>query len=207
MYVLAGKKKLEQVKNKDLVELKEKAQTSKLPEDAQAASDLENAINRFEKKLHDLELTRVIAIQMAPQIRLVQNNDTQMVEKIQSTLVNTIPLWKSQMLIAMGISHSKEAIKAQNEVTEMTNKMLNQNAELLKTATVDTAKESERAIVDIETLRSTNAKLIETLDEVKRVQEEGRAKRAQAQIELRKIETELNEKMTGLSDDLKKEMQ
>ena len=207
MYILAGKKKLEEVKNKDLVELKEKAQTSKLPEDAQAASDLENAINRFEKKLHDLELTRVIAIQMAPQIRLVQNNDTQMVEKIQSTLVNTIPLWKSQMLIAMGISHSKEAIKAQNEVTEMTNKMLNQNAELLKTATVDTAKESERAIVDIETLRSTNAKLIETLDEVKRVQEEGRAKRAQAQIELRKIETELNEKMTGLSDDLKKEMQ
>ena len=207
MYILAGQKKLEEVKNKDLVELKEKAQTSKLPEDAQAASDLENAINRFEKKLHDLELTRVIAIQMAPQIRLVQNNDTQMVEKIQSTLVNTIPLWKSQMLIAMGISHSKEAIKAQNEVTEMTNKMLNQNAELLKTATVDTAKESERAIVDIETLRSTNAKLIETLDEVKRVQEEGRAKRAQAQIELRKIETELNEKMTGLSDDLKKEMQ
>lgn len=205
MYILAGKKRLEEVKNKDLVALRNKAQESKLPEDAQAASDLENAINRFEKKLHDLELTRVISIQMAPQIRLVQNNDTQMVEKIQSTLINTIPLWKSQMLIAMGISHSKEAIKAQNEVTEMTNKMLNQNAELLKTATIDTARESERAIVDIETLRNTNARLIETLDEVKRVQEEGRSKRAQAQIELRKIETELNDKLTNLSDNLKKE--
>lgn len=205
MYILAGKKKLEEVRNKDLVALRAKAQESKLPEDAQAASDLENAINRFEKKLHDLELTRVISIQMAPQIRLVQNNDTQMVEKIQSTLINTIPLWKSQMLIAMGISHSKEAIKAQNEVTEMTNKMLNQNAELLKSATIDTAKESERAIVDIETLRNTNARLIETLDEVKRVQEEGRSKRAQAQIELRKIETELNDKLTNLYDNLKKE--
>lgn len=205
MYILAGKKKLEEVRNKDLVALRAKAQESKLPEDAQAASDLENAINRFEKKLHDLELTRVISIQMAPQIRLVQNNDTQMVEKIQSTLINTIPLWKSQMLIAMGISHSKEAIKAQNEVTEMTNKMLNQNAELLKSATIDTAKESERAIVDIETLRNTNARLIETLDEVKRVQEEGRSKRAQAQIELRKIETELNDKLTNISDNLKKE--
>ncbi len=205
MYILAGKKKLEEVRNKDLVALRAKAQESKLPEDAQAASDLENAINRFEKKLHDLELTRVISIQMAPQIRLVQNNDTQMVEKIQSTLINTIPLWKSQMLIAMGISHSKEAIKAQNEVTEMTNKMLNQNAELLKSATIDTAKESERAIVDIETLRNTNARLIETLDEVKRVQEEGRSKRAQAQIELRKIETELNDKLTKISDNLKKE--
>ena len=142
---------------------------------------------------------------MAPQIRLVQNNDTLMVEKIQSTLVNTIPLWKSQMVIAMGISHSEEAIKAQNEVTEMTNKMLEQNAQMLKTATVNTAKETERGIVDIETLKNTNARLIETLDEVKRIQEEGRTKRAEAQLELRKIETELNDKLSGLSDDLKKE--
>ena len=205
MYILAGKKKLEDVKNNDLPALKEKAQASGLPEDAQAASDLENAINRFEKKIHDLELTRVVAIQMAPQIRLVQNNDTLMVEKIQSTLVNTIPLWKSQMVIAMGISHSQEAIKAQNEVTEMTNKMLEQNAEMLKTATVNTAKETERGIVDIETLKNTNARLIETLDEVKRIQEEGRSKRAEAQIELRKIETELNEKLAGVAKDLKEE--
>ena len=205
MYILAGKKKLEDVKNNDLPALKEKAQASGLPEDAQAASDLENAINRFEKKIHDLELTRVVAIQMAPQIRLVQNNDTLMVEKIQSTLVNTIPLWKSQMVIAMGISHSQEAIKAQNEVTEMTNKMLEQNAEMLKTATVNTVKETERGIVDIETLKNTNARLIETLDEVKRIQEEGRSKRAEAQIELRKIETELNEKLAGVAKDLKEE--
>ncbi len=205
MYILAGKMKLEEVKSKDLPILKEKAQSSNLPEDAQAVSDLENAINRFEKKIHDLELTRVVSIQMAPQIRLVQNNDTLMVEKIQSTLVNTIPLWKSQMVIAMGISHSEEAIKAQNEVTEMTNKMLEQNAQMLKTATVNTAKETERGIVDIETLKNTNARLIETLDEVKRIQEEGRTKRAEAQLELRKIETELNDKLSGLSDDLKKE--
>ncbi len=204
MYILAGQKKLEDVKNNELVTLRNKAQASGLPEDGQALNDLENAINRFEKKLHDLELTRVISIQMAPQIRLVQNNDTMMVEKIQSTLVNTIPLWKSQMVIAMGVSHSQEAIKAQNEVTEMTNKLLKQNADMLKSATIETAKETERGIVDIETLKETNAKLIETLDEVKRIQEEGRAKRAEAQVELRKIETELNQKMTDTRKELQK---
>ena len=170
MYIMAGKKKLEDVKNNDLPKLRAEAARTGLPEDAQAANDLENAIIRFEKKIHDLELTRVIAIQTAPQIRLVQNNDTMMVEKIQSTLVNTITLWKSQMVIAMGIGHSHEAIKAQNEVTEMTNKLLKQNAEMLKTATVETAKATERGIVDLETLKNTNAKLIETLDEVKRIQ-------------------------------------
>ena len=198
MYILAGQKRLEEIKNNDLPKALKKAEESGLPEDAQAANDLSNAINRFEKKLHDLELTRVVSIQMAPQIRLVQNNDTIMTEKIQSTLVNTIPLWKSQMLIALGISHSKEAIKAQNEVTEMTNKMLKQNAEMLKTATIDTAEESERGIIDIETLTKTNQKLIETLDEVKRIQREGREKRAQAQVELRKIENELNKKLTDV---------
>lgn len=203
MYILAGQKRLEEIKNNELPAALKKAEESGLPQDAQAANDLSNAINRFEKKLHDLELTRVVSIQMAPQIRLVQNNDTMMTEKIQSTLVNTIPLWKSQMLIAMGISHSKEAIKAQNEVTEMTNKMLKHNAEALKMATIDTAKESERGIVDVETLTETNKKLIETLDEVKRIQEEGREKRAQAQIELRKIETELNEKLTDIRREAK----
>ena len=203
MYILAGKKKLEDVKNNELPKLRAEAAKTGLPEDAQAANDLENAIIRFEKKIHDLELTRVIAIQTAPQIRLVQNNDTMMVEKIQSTLVNTIPLWKSQMVIAMGIGHSHEAIKAQNEVTEMTNKLLKQNAEMLKTATVETAKATERGIVDLETLKNTNAKLIETLDEVKRIQEEGRAKRAEAQIELRRIETELNQKLSGVEESLK----
>ena len=198
MYILAGQKRLEEIKNNDLPKALKKAEESGLPEDAQAANDLSNAINRFEKKLHDLELTRVVSIQMAPQIRLVQNNDTIMTEKIQSTLVNTIPLWKSQMLIALGISHSKEAIKAQNEVTEMTNKMLKQNAEMLKTATIDTAKESESDKNDIETLTETNQKLIETLDEVKRIQKEGREKRAQAQVELRKIENELNKKLTDV---------
>ena len=204
MYILAGKKRLEEIKATDLVEVREKAQKSGLPEDAQAANDLDNAINRFEKKLHDLELTRIISLQMAPQIRLVQNNDTMMVEKIQSSLVNTIPLWKSQMLIAMGVNNSHEAIKAQNEVTEMTNKMLKQNADMLKTATIETAKETERGIVDIETLRNTNARLIETLDEVKHIQEEGRAKRAEAQLELRKIETELSQKLAGVSKELEK---
>ena len=203
MYIMAGKKKLEDVKNNDLPKLRAEAARTGLPEDAQAANDLENAIIRFEKKIHDLELTRVIAIQTAPQIRLVQNNDTMMVEKIQSTLVNTIPLWKSQMVIAMGIGHSHEAIKAQNEVTEMTNKLLKQNAEMLKTTTVETAKATERGIVDLETLKNTNAKLIETLDEVKRIQEEGRAKRAEAQIELRRIETELNQKLSGVEESLK----
>lgn len=203
MYILAGYKHLEKVKTEDLPAALKKAEESGLPEDAQAANDLSAAINRFEKKLYDLELTRMVSIQMAPQIRLVQNNDTMMVEKIQSTLVNTIPLWKSQMLIALGIAHSQEAIKAQNEVTEMTNKMLKQNAESLKMATINTAKESERGIVDIETLTQTNQKLIETLEEVKKIQEEGRTKREAAQVELRRIETELQSKLTDVHDSIK----
>ena len=198
MYILAGYKRLEEIKEKDLKEALKKAEETGLPEDAQAANDLSEAINRFEKKLHDLELTRMVSIQMAPQIRLVQNNDTLMTEKIQSTLVNTIPLWKSQMLIALGIAHSKEAVKAQNEVSEMTNKMLKENAENLKMATIETAKESERGIVDIETLTETNKKLIETLEEVKRIQTEGREKRAAAQQELRRIETELQKELTDV---------
>ena len=198
MYILAGYKRLDEIKKNDLPAALKKAEESGLPEDAQAANDLSEAINRFEKKLHDLELTRMVSIQMAPQIRLVQNNDTLMTEKIQSTLVNTIPLWKSQMLIALGIAHSKEAVKAQNEVSEMTNKMLKQNAEQLKMATIETAKESERGIVDIETLTETNKKLIETLEEVKRIQTEGREKRLAAQQELRRIETELQKELTDV---------
>lgn len=200
MYILAGNKKLEELKTKDLPQALKKAEESKLPEDAQAANDLSEAINRFEKKLHDLELTRMVSIQMAPQIRLVQNNDTLMTEKIQSTLVNTIPLWKSQMLIALGLAHSKEAVKAQNEVSEMTNKMLKENAQNLKMATIDTAKESERGIVDIETLTETNKRLIETLQEVRKIQDDGRVKRAEAQKELRRIEIELKEKLTDITE-------
>ena len=198
MYILAGYKRLAEIKANELPAALKKAEESGLPEDAQAANDLSEAINRFEKKLHDLELTRMVSIQMAPQIRLVQNNDTLMTEKIQSTLVNTIPLWKSQMLIALGIAHSKEAVKAQNEVSEMTNQMLKQNAENLKMATVETAKEAERGIVDIETLTETNKKLIETLEEVKRIQIEGREKRAAAQLELRRIEAELQKELTDV---------
>ncbi len=198
MYILAGYKKLDELKNNDLKAALEKAKQTNDPEDAQKANDLSNAINRFEKKLHDLELTRIVSIQTGPQIRLVQNNDTLMVEKIQSTLVNTIPLWKSQMLIALGISHSNDAAKAQNEVSEMTNRMLKENAENLKMATIETAKQSERGIVDIETLTETNKKLIETLEEVSKIQSEGREKRAAAQVELRKIETELSNKLTDI---------
>lgn len=198
MYILAGYKALDKYKNSDLPKALEKAAKTGAPEDAQAANDLSNSINRFEKKLHDLELTRMVSVQMAPQIRLVQNNDTQMVEKIQSTIVNTIPLWKSQMLIALGINHSKEALKAQNEVTEMTNRMLKENAANLKMATIETAKQAERGIVDIETLTDTNKKLIETLEEVQHIQEDGRKKRAEAQVELRKIEAELQQKLTDV---------
>lgn len=198
MYILAGYKALDKYKNEDLPKALEKASKTGAPEDAQAANDLSNSINRFEKKLHDLELTRMVSVQMAPQIRLVQNNDTQMVEKIQSTIVNTIPLWKSQMLIALGINHSKEALKAQNEVTEMTNRMLKENAANLKMATIETAKQAERGIVDIETLTDTNKKLIETLEEVQHIQEDGRKKRAEAQVELRKIEAELQRKLTDV---------
>ncbi len=198
MYILAGYKRLDEIKKNDLPAALKKAEESGLPEDAQAANDLSEAINRFEKKLHDLELTRMVSIQMAPQIRLVQNNDTLMTDKIHSTLVNTIPLWKSQMLIALGIAHSKEAVKAQNEVSEMTNKMLKENAEALKMATIETAKESERGIVDIETLTETNKKLIETLEEVKRIQTEGREKRLAAQNELRRIEAQLQHELTDV---------
>lgn len=200
MYILAGKKKLAQVEQTELPALRKKAEETGLPEDAQAANDLANLCNRFEKKIHDLELTRMISIQMAPQIRLVQSNDTMMTEKIQSTLVNTIPLWKSQMVLALGITHSKEAAKAQREVTDMTNELLKKNAETLKMATVETAKESERGIVDIETLRTTNESLISTLDEVLRIQEEGRQKRKEAEVELNRIETELKSKLLAMNN-------
>ncbi len=200
MYILAGKKKLNEVEKEELPRLMEKAQKSGLPEDAQAANDLASLCNRFEKKLHDLELTRMISIQMAPQIRLVQNNDTLMSEKIQSTIVNTIPLWKSQMVLAIGINHSEQAARAQREVTDMTNELLRKNAEVLKTATIETAKESERGIVDMETLKITNESLITTLDEVVRIQTEGRAKRQEAEIELRRMEGELKQKLLEMSN-------
>lgn len=195
MYILAGYKRLDDIKNNELPALIEKAKQSGLNQDTQAANDLSNAINRFEKKLHDLELTRTVSLQMGPQIRLVQNNDTLMTEKIQSTLVNTIPLWKSQMVLALGVNHSREAMKAQNEVSNMTNELLKKNADVLKMATVETAKESERGIVDIETLKHTNEQLISTLDEVLKIQTEGKAKREEAQKELSKIEGELNAKL------------
>ena len=199
MYILAGKKKLQKVQAEDLPALQAKAQASGLPEDAQAANDLSSMCNRFEKKLHDLELTRMISIQMAPQIRLVQNNDTLMSEKIQSTLVNTIPLWKSQMVLAMGITHSQQAAQAQREVTDMTNELLRRNAATLKMATVETAKESERGVVDMETLKAANESLISTLDEVVRIQDEGRQKRREAEVELGRIETELKQKLLEVS--------
>ena len=199
MYILAGKKKLASVKAKELPELMARAQRTGLPEDAQAVNDYNAMIDRFEKKLHDLELTRMISIQMAPQIRLIQNNDTLMAEKIQSTIVNTIPLWKSQMVLALGVAHSQQAASAQREVTNMTNELLRKNAETLKMATIETAKESERGIVDIETLKKTNENLISTLDEVMRIQTEGRKKRADAEVELNRIENELKNKLMTLS--------
>lgn len=199
MYIMAGKRKLARVQQEELPVLLDKAAKSGLPEDAQAANDLSSMLNRFEKKLHDLELTRMISIQMAPQIRLVQNNDTLMTEKIQSTLVNTIPLWKSQMVLAIGISHSEQAAKAQREVTDMTNDLLKKNAEVLKTATIQTAKESERGIVDMETLKKTNESLITTLDEVVRIQADGRTKRREAEVELSRMEGELKSKLLQLS--------
>lgn len=194
-YILAGKKKLEETRNGKLAELKNKAMMSGLPEDAQAARDLDEKCNRFEKKLHDLELTRTIAMQTAPQIRLIQNNDTVMVEKIQTTIVNTIPLWKSQMVLALGIAHSAEATQAQRQVTDITNELLRKNAEMLHTATVEIAKESERGIVDLETLQKTNADLIQTLDDVMRIQMEGRQKRQAAESEMRRMEDELKRKL------------
>ena len=203
MYIIAGYKAIDDYKENVLKAAIKKHEETGLPEDAQKVKDAEDAINRFEKRVHDLELTRVVSLQMAPQIRLVQNNDTLMAEKIQSTIVNTIPLWKSQILITLGIEHSKEAIDAENAVSEMTNKMLKQNAESLKIATVEAAKASERGIVDVETLTETNKKLIETLDEVKQIQEEGRTKRAAALVELRRIENELQDKLTEVKDTLK----
>lgn len=198
MYILAGKKKLVKLQSEELPALAEKARLSGLPEDAQAANDFSALCDRFEKKIHDLELTRMISIQMAPQIRLVQNNDTLMSEKIQSTIVNTIPLWKSQMVLALGIAHSTQAARAQREVSDMTNQLLRKNAETLKMSTIETAKESERGIVDVETLRITNQSLISTLDEVMRIQTEGRQKRKAAEIELNQIEEELKKKLLTL---------
>lgn len=198
MYILAGRKRLAQTRDNDLKALTARAHQSGLPEDAQAANDLAALCDRFDKKLHDLELTRMISIQMAPQIRLVQNNDTLMSEKIQSTLVNTIPLWKSQMVLAIGVTNSQQAAAAQREVTDMTNELLRKNAATLKMATIETAKESERGVVDIETLRETNQQLISTLDEVVKIQEEGRQKRREAETELGRIENELKQKLLDI---------
>ena len=199
MYILAGKKKLEQARTVELPALLAKAERSGLPEDTQAANDFAAMCERFEKKIYDLELTRTISMQMAPQIRLIQSNDAAMSEKIQSTLVNTIPLWKSQMVIAIGLSHSTEAAKAQREVTDMTNALLKKNAETLKIATIETARETQRGIVDIETLTATNQTLISTLDEVMKIQEDGRAKRRSAEQELGRIEDEMRQKLLAVS--------
>lgn len=195
IYIAAGKKKLEDTRSSELPELVKKANESGRPEDIQAAKDLESLCQRFEKKVHDLELTRMIAVQTAPQIRLVQNNDTQMVEKIQSTIVNTVPLWKSQMVLALGVEHSAQAAKAQRDVTDMTNELLRKNAERLKMATVESAREAERGIVDMETLRNTNASLISTLDEVVKIQQEGRQKRREAEAEISRLESDLKAKL------------
>ena len=198
MYILAGKRRLNEVRTTTLPELVEKAKQSGLPEDAQAANDMDALCNRFEKKIHDLELTRIISIQMAPQIRLVQGNDTLMTEKIQTTIVNTIPLWKSQMELALGLTHSQNALEAQRRVTDLTNELLKKNADALKTASVETAKETERGIVDIETLKLTNESLISTLDEVLHIQEDGRQKRREAEAELSRMEGELKQKLLEL---------
>ena len=195
MYILAGKKKLEEVRNGALQQAMDKAKQSGLPEDAQKARDLADQCERFEKKLYDLELTRNISLQMGPQIRLLQNNNAMMAEKIQSTIVNTIPLWKNQMVLALGLAHSQQAMQAERAVTDMTNELLKKNAETLKMGTIETAKESQRGIVDIETLQQTNKSLIETLDELNKIQSEGRAKRAAAEQELTRIEDELKQKM------------
>ena len=200
MYIAAGKKKLEREREVTLPKLREAAAASGLPEDAQAVSDFVEICNRFERKLHDLELTRMVSVQMAPQIRLLQNNDTMMTEKIQTVLVNTIPLWKSQMVLALGIAHSEEAMKAQRSVTDMTNELLRQNAEKLHSSTVEIAKETERGVVDIETLTHTNEQLIATLDEVRQIQAEGSEKRRAAEQKLREIETELKEKLVSINE-------
>ena len=195
MYILAGRKKLQQVRENDLAAAEAKAKASGLPEDAQAARDLADQCERFEKKLYDLELTRNISLQMGPQIRLLQNNNTMMAEKIQSTIVNTIPLWKNQMVLALGLAHTQKAMQAERAVTDMTNDLLKKNAEALKMGTIETARESQRGVVDIETLQQTNKSLIETLDELNKIQNEGRAKRVAAEQELTRIEDELKTKM------------
>ncbi len=199
MYILAGKQKLDHAKNVELPALLAKAEQSGLPEDTQKAKDFSEMCNRFEKKIYDLELSRTVSLQMAPQIRLIQSNDTVMSDKIQSTLVNTIPLWKSQMVIAIGVNHATEAAQAQREVSDMTNALLRKNAEQLKMATIETAREAERGIVDIETLQATNQTLISTLDEVMKIQEDGRQKRAAAEAELQKIEAEMRKKLLEMS--------
>ena len=200
MYILAGKQKLEEVRGGKLRELEQRAKASGLAEDAQAAKDLADKCDRFEKKIYDLELTRTISIQTAPQIRMIQNNDNVMVEKIQTTLVNTIPLWKNQMVLALGIAHSTEAAQAQRQVTDITNALLKQNAEKLHMASVETAKEAERGIVDIETLKKTNAELIQTFDDVMKIQSEGRAQRLAAEAEMAKMENELKAKLLQIRD-------
>ena len=198
MYIIAGKQKLADVRANDLEELRKKAEATGAAEDAQKYNDMVNLCNRFEKKLHDLELTRMVSLQMGPQTRLLQNNDTLMVEKIQSSLVNTIPLWKSQMVLALGMEHSRQATAAQNAVTEATNNLLKKNADMLKMGTIATAKEAERSIIDIETLQHTNEQLISTLDEVINIQRDGAEKRKAAEVELGRIEGELKQKLMQL---------
>lgn len=200
MYIIAGRKKLNAARTVDLPQFVRRADETRLPEDAQAARDFADLCNRFEKRLYDLELTRMVAIQMAPQIRLVQNNNTIMTEKIQSTIMNTIPLWKSQMVIALGLAHSREALAAQRAVTDLTNELLKKNAETLKLGTIETAREAERGVVDIETLQQTNESLISTLDEVLKIQEEGRERRRSAETELRRIEGELRTKLLQIKN-------
>jgi hypothetical protein len=200
MYILAGKKRLDRANNVELPELIKKANESGLPEDTQKAKDFSQMINRFEKKIYDLELTKTVSLQMAPQIRLIQNNDSMMSDKIQSTIVNTIPLWKNQMVIAIGLKHSLDAAKAQKAVSDMTNELLKRNADALKTATIETAKESERGIIDIETLKNTNKILISTFDEVIKIQDEGRQKRKEAEEELKNIENEMRAKLLEISN-------
>ena len=195
MYILAGKKKLKKLEDEEIPKLQEKAKQSNNPQDAQELNDFVALCNRFEKKIHDLELTKMISFQMAPQIRLIQNNDSLMAEKIQSTIINTIPLWKNQMVLSLGVAHATDAARVQREVTDMTNELLRKNAEILKSSTIETAKESERGIVDIETLKATNESLISTLDEILNIQTEGRQKRREAEIELRNIEEQLKDKL------------
>ena len=195
MYILAGQIKVQELREKDLPEIQRKARESGLPEDAQAANDFANLIGRFEKRLHDLDLTRIISLQMSPQIRMIQNNDTLMAEKIQTSIVNTIPLWKQQMVLALSLEHSRQAMAAQREVSDVTNQLLKKNAEALHQGSIDIARESERGIVELETLKHTNQELINTLEEVRKIQEDGRTRRAEAEVELGRIEGELKQKL------------